>query len=874
MATSTTDTLAIKDFRGINRFNDGTVTPPNEFEVMQNYHPVNRGQVQSILGTTKLNPAAMPGVAEIVGLEWLNQSFGDRKLIAFFRPNISTIAAPSVDGTNFTSSGGSPVVHDFVVTYVGPGGSVNFTYVAGVTCNAVTTFTLPVSIPAYVACIDLYFVRTGPGSDDAYIWIASVSRRNGVFPASVNFIPNADSNTAVVGTSGVVIDVGSSLTSFIAKPEVGAFAVGGTLLSDRLYYVAIAPWNAQKSFRQSNGGRQTRAYNAIGGTQAGVLSFNLPAGISAVNLKFTFNASPVMIAGTAVHNWVLFIGETPEDMMAVCDRIDGSVMPVSDSIVRSGIVIRELPYNARNTIHMTSSGNMDQGGVSLQAPSARDYGIFKNMQWSNTIADNVADGGGEIVTSDSFGSLPPFANLPYLGAWVIPSFPFSPLTAYQLLPHINERNYTKSLNYGANYREFVPQNDCTPNPIVFYDPVLGLTNELHTVQYSNRLYCANGENVMFYTNGYSIKTVVPDTPASGGQRIPICKYIGLVQDQIVLGGGENSFANFNNYVFYSDVANPNSFGDTSWNNFPVWAENSGKLNGFGVFSITLTGGPTTFLLISKDNGNYGEIYSWNAKTGSDLVISQLDKTTGFAGPRSWVQTRFGTIVISRSGAYIVNGSAFLTPIGDEVRDILMGLSSTALNLVSCTFHENKVKIGYRQSANLDREIWVELRFENGGIQKFWSGPHVMNPYNYQAAIGNFNGVLDFRVSDDGSGNLYQRDTGNLNNGSPIVRSIVINRLGMTQDHLRKLMQWVFLALQITGNETFTVIFNFEDGSVPYTISKTALFASAARQFLQIKIPDRIVGRIISVTINNTSSQQNSLFDISMLFKTQQRRLLG
>lgn len=755
---------------------------------------------------------------------------------------------PTLTAGNFSTSGGSGVNYDIRVVYVGSGGATR--------SNAVTAFSVglngfvythPGDVPSYVAAIDIY-ARLTSATTGTYMWCGTMSRRANVFPATIACIIPV---RAV--SSGVVPEAVPN--AFKAVPS----ATTGTIIGGRQYYCAVAPYVAQSSASNSAGGRNTRAYLAIA---TDFFAFTLPEINTSVDISFQWAASPAVAAGTNVTHWVLFIGPTPEDMLAVCDTVNGSILPIADATVRAGVNIKEIPYHSRNTIHMISSGEYNQGGVGLDALPGRDAGIFKNLSIST---DPPTDDGGDVV----FGPINPFGGgCPALGAWVIPSLPFDITTAYQLLPNINERNFIRENPYVA----VVPANQAMPSAMTYYDPtdVAGLISEISATQYANRHYIANNYNVMFYTNGYSMKTAVR---IDGGSYIPICQHIGLVNDTLALGGGSESFANTRNQVFYSEVANPNSFGISPvWNTFDVSSGDGSNINGFGLFSQDLsTVGGKTFLIISK-GGAAEATFSWNGLGGDSLVVSFMDKT-GFAGPKAFTQTRYGPVFISRHGAWLVNTGQTLSQIGDEVKTILESLSEENLRKVNVVYSGTQVKVGYTDTLGLDRELWIEIRQENGGPEKFWKGPHTLQAFTDQAAIGFFQNESNYRMSSYGA-NLYRRDIGTTNVGVDMSHKIVISRLGLNADHFRKLINWIYLSVEVAQDETFVFTLSQIDGSATHTFSGTALLAAGVEQFLQTRLVDRVVGRVYTLTIDTTSDSAISLFDISMLYEVQRRRKMG
>src|SRR6266850_4573609 len=100
--------LQISKFRGINRFDDGTNTPPNEFFTMQNLHPISPGELQSVSGISDLNAnTSLPGVGKVVATKFMKDSLGINRLLTFFIPGNLGNWTPSVSGGNFSSSGGA-----------------------------------------------------------------------------------------------------------------------------------------------------------------------------------------------------------------------------------------------------------------------------------------------------------------------------------------------------------------------------------------------------------------------------------------------------------------------------------------------------------------------------------------------------------------------------------------------------------------------------------------------------------------------------------------------------------------------------------------------------------------------------------------------
>lgn len=857
MGTKKEQTLQIKDFRGVNRFNDGTITQPNEFYTMQNMHPVNRAEIASINGVVDQSGATvLPGVESILHTAFLEQGFGEKFYMAFFNFD-GTVATPTLSAANFSTSGGSGSTRYIQIIYTGPGGAQSKATQASFSIEANgLTYTPPVDVPAYVFEIFIYINASNSLSDDPYVLCGSMHRRNGVFASSIT-VPLP----VFAVTTSVVPDV--QPTEFIAKGTTG-----GSLVPNRTYYVAIAPFMGAYSGYQSLGGRDVRAYLTTTASVTSFMTFQLGTGQTAATLTFNFAASPAVAAGTNVTRWCIFMGTTPEDMMAVSNTTDGTVVSITDTVARNGtFIVKEVPYNSNLGVWMEGTGNRDVGGivsgvVTTEPASStnRNFGHYRALNYfglGNSGSDLSA--GGDYAATAAVGvNVNPSSGV--TGVWVTKELPFTETTAYQIAPNIMEKS--RSINGGLVADTSVPFLSAFA-PSFFWN-VSG--TEIHSVPLGDRLYCVNGQNPIFYTNGYVFRPIIKD---NGGSPIPITKYIESVRDRLVCAGGPDNFANTSHQVFYSETNDPFNFGAAPvWNNFRVWSKD--EINGMGVFSQNLdASGPNSFLVISKKDN----LFTWNGLTGTSQVVSELNYNLGFAGPRAFVKTKLGPVFVGRDNIYVFKSSDSILPFGYEFKDVLAALTDTQRNLVNCVFHEDRVKIAYPSSGtDLDREIWLELRLEDGAIQKYYSGPHTLLPFNTQAVASSFDSISNLRLSSYNS-LIYQRDSGTLNNGSSIARKIVINRLGLQQDHFLKLMTRVYMAIKIGQNETFTLTFDQEDGSSQTVKSEVALVATAARQLLQAHVVDRVLGRVNSLTIDNTSTMALSIYDISMLFNVIRRRQL-
>lgn len=975
MSTRNENTLQIKSFRGVNRFAKGTVTPPDEAYELKNLHPISRGQMQAIRGCEVMNQTIvidpedppevipLPGVGTIVSTEFFTDAYGQTKLLTFFK--LDEFAAPPIPDvtasnfSSFSSSGADTLT--FLVTYVGPGGTVNSLAVdigslsEANSDNGVLTFTFttPATVPDFIAQIDVYVISgalTG-----LYGWCGSLHRTmdTGDFPASM-----------VCRTP-----LSYSIATQTAAPKVqisNVRANGAASANTRKVYIGVSPHVAQLSGPGFGGINHPRINMVDNKTPFSFLACDVPETGGRVEICFPY--APPTLGGdidfnaTPLRAYVPFWGTTIEDLLAAWPEDAGKCVPVAPTSIQynidsvsagtdtltltklagdsvqtgdqvvyvgatgggltsntvyylriveaasrgSGIGVRlyatqanfeadtavditalpagdlyftkiyfdvESVYNSRNGVQMVQDyetnldAPMNQTVKDWQAIASRTEGAFRNAAVAvppsgATDAGKWADGFSITASDDDVGH----ELTDYIGCWVIGGSSFSLLNSYQLLINVNERTYTPSLIAVIGS----PQDQMLA-PGYFTNPRLRAVafdqndEAISFEGYFNRGFMANGDNQPYYTNGFVWKVAMPN---DGTAPLPTGKYIETINERLACAGGRESQTNSPNQVFYSEAGTPFNWG-TTINSFNCFSPQ--PINGLGAYSQNLADtGFNAYLLVSKRDG----LFIWENPTNGPREIYNA---FGFAGPRSFSVSNFGPIFLSRFSAYTVQGDRLLD-VGEEFRDIIQTLNDDQLQRVEATYHDRKTKFAYPsdpESLLLDREIWCEFRLEGGELAKFWSGPHEILTYGSQAATIEFDGVRDYRVAGIGQ-NVYRMDVGYLDAAlADLHRKAVYNRLGLNADHFWKLLTQVYLAVEISQDETFTITLEAEDGTVtPLVLSKTGTFATAAHQLLQAMAVTRFQSRITSLTIENTSDGPVSLFDISLLFETQRRRLLG
>lgn len=543
-------------------------------------------------------------------------------------------------------------------------------------------------------------------------------------------------------------------------------------------------------------------------------------------------------------------------------------------------VKEESLYNSRNNCQMIDTDSVgtapyknytkDRPNLadysSLAAIASRTQGIFCNhFVYSDSTSDFL--GGSSIINSTNGSGtnygVPAYNIEDTVGCWVLRSYPWSLANAHQLLPGANERSLSQT-----------SQRLLSDNKLgllghgAFFNPLknnIDGDEKVYSTQWRNKLYTANGDNILWHTNGYTWKPIMRD---DGKAQIPQSRYVQAFGDNLVAAGGQNAVQNTDGVFYVSEAETPFDWG-TNINLYSVFSK--AEVNGLGVFSQNLTDqGYAHFLLISKKDS----LFIWDGS--DDRGPQQLHYAFGFAGPKAFAVTDFGPMFVARDNVWVVSGDK-IQDIGDEVTDILRGLTDTQLARINVVHHKNVLKIAYPSGngtdPNCDKELWFDFRTEEGELKKYISGPHSLAEIYDQDVTLNFNSTRAVRSSCK-SARVYERDTGNTNDTAAISLQLILSRLALSDEHLKKLLTRVYLAVKVAGDETFTLVFECEDGtSSTLTLNEAWDYDIAARQLFQRILSDRFAGRINKLTLTCASSRAVSIFDLSLFFIPQKRATL-
>jgi hypothetical protein len=843
VATNKEGTLQINKFDGINITDFGTTVPPSKFLTMQNMAPVQPGELRSLGGVIALNTAAIPGLEEIVHADYWEHPNGATGYVAWYKPSAAALAMPAPTGQTFTAIGATVHTRRVRTVFVGPGGIETFTEASGVAYGAAgTTATLPTNVPDYVSCVHFFSeVNAAAGlsaPDIGFIWAGTLSRRAGTFPASIVLVDDI---------SFVLPDNAQAFctpTSFSYQTFSDA---SGKLIGGRRYYLGVAPCVGVTA----NG----IAYNTVANA---TMAVDLPVDHNAIRINLGLPATTGTGTAGSYNQVALFLGHTERDLLPVCEFTDGRVRPVlkSSATTLTGFEIKELPYNSNlcsDDAQIEWDDSFSTWTYISEQPTGLAFGMTKLFRLGRTGGNAGADFQvGPSGTAGNYSSI--------IGAFIFSA---------DLILNSNGWNATNRVDLLQNWtmKSYSLDSVSSTGPQAissFYKDAGGIYTSQRFIR---RLFVTNDYNVPWFTSGLTLK---PLFKLTGKLDIPITKLISATRENLVLGGGPSNLFYTQGFIYASAAVQPWDFGTGAGNAIFVISNDASDFVGFGIYSENLqVSGPTAYLVIGKENS----VAVWNGSISSPTVV-QIDKAIGFASASCFVNTNFGPVFVGRDNIYMMQTANQIIPVGFDVDTLIKGMAPSQLAQVKAVWHEKTVKILYQDIDYGDSELWFELMTSNGQLRSPFSGPHKMKAALGQVVMPKFGAETQLRVSFDAL-NLYRRDALGtaINDGVFQPRKLVISRLGMGSDHFQKVMTKVYLALQIQADEVFTLTFDFEDGSSQSVITGTALLANGARQLRQFFMEDRIMGRIVKITIENNSIYTLSIFDVSLLFDTKRRRLL-
>ncbi len=822
-------TLTIKDFKGVSRYFSSPNQKPNKQRTLKNLYPVNKGELGVCPGVSSLVASGtIPGLSSIKDMDYLKQPWGTEGWVVHYQP---TGSLPVPSGHTYTTQGAASSVRGVKIQFVGPGGTTSHVVDAAKSFGATGLLvTLPTNIPTYVHCIHFYVEVIAGGTTGIMQWTGTAWRRQGSFAASIILVAPP--------TSGAV---GNTITEDEPTGFNVSFGTSGNLEGGRTYYFGVSPWiYCSAKHVISNG-------YASGVTKFAV---TVPVGKNSIFIDFTGMAGT---AGDSVaigySRSILFMGATPEDLLPCYTSTDGTVLPCNNLPLGAQFQIKDLPVNS-NLI--ARSDDISAGAFTGEAPSNRAF-----MTW--TIAGSALP--SSLTTADISTKLAAcFIQTPYAAATHIELYP-------------------SGIGYSLD----------SANPGTVWSGSLSLTAKINSAALQSRIYFVNGSETPWYTNGIVLKSVVRDYQTA---KLPITETIIAFQEGLVFSGGRSNFSNTEGTAVYTQAGNPWSVTATpsatpAYNFILANQGDNSKIVGLGVFSQNLSDtGPSSFLLIGKEEATI----SWNGgRTASDQIVSQIGKAVGWSSSKSFVLTPWGPFLFGRDNIYYCNGTD-MKQAGIDVAEIIQAITPANYQYCRAAFVKNRAIFAYRDTANIDRELWADFREDDeSGIQMTFSGPHELAAYTDHAVAQVYGTDKFYRVSYL-SDVIYRRDVPSTftNVGSPISWTYQSHDMPYGNDEFKKLLKAFYVRAKVNAATTVTITLRILDkegtgGGLDVTtdseetIVETMVLpftgVSEIYRLFQKQFASRYAGSLFNATISASTSTDFRIVSMAWVFKIQGRRLL-
>ncbi len=870
MALKRTQTLQIKDMMGISRYYTGINQPPNKFETIQNMYSPTRGELSLVGGVTDITGVGLPGSTAIKSAHFLNTSIGYQRYLVFYdHAALSTPSAPSVSVVTSTAVD-NPFTgnRNVTISYVGLGGEspMSAATVAAAAAGKNIQVTVP-TLPTGIVGINIFI--------DGFL-MATVAARAGVVPSTVTLVEDfADFSAATL----------AAVTEFrvnTAKIDI-TYGTSGNLVPGQTYFYSWAPgWKTDGvNFHPlpictTNQG--LAATGSASSVPAGpVLSFTMPAGKTSVTIK-SLTTPERQLRNTADFKWAaqtsgekpnifLFLGTTAEDMLLVGTNTNG----FSTSFTWNDFITNELPYQSNfgtyraGQVISTAVDYTDPQHLNELRCASGDTNTTSTVASRLNLRENDFD---PTVSGSMAGS--------GLACMAIVGSSYDATTDYQIIPTRGTQLYTvnqpKSITsfYAQTVDVFIPM--CASSFVVSYG------QGIKSATYINKMFFVNGQDYPFYSNGYTIKPAARDNSSNGTTTgvpyLPITTQIAVFKDRLILGGGQNSVFNTQNVVYYSQPGSPTIFTAANGVAAPInfisaLQADSDSIVGLGVYSESLsTQGVTGFLVIGKAR----TVYTWDGTTTSGA--QPIQQKTGFASGKCFVSSAYGPVFVGRDNVYLMSPGGRADKIGNDVEAILKAIPDTKIQFVNVVFHDSHVKIGYQDTTNVDRELWLDFRSDDGQVIPIFTGPHVMTPYIDQDVNASFNSVRDCRFSFDSS-KIYKRDnfSSYLDNGSNIPVILDTNEFWIRAKINKQETLTLTIALRdskSTGSGLDYTSTN-DDFSVNETLVLPYAGSSENYRLFQDTLTTRYRGSLLSLTITMSTNVSFKIQSMSILSEVARRR---
>lgn len=468
---------------------------------------------------------------------------------------------------------------------------------------------------------------------------------------------------------------------------------------------------------------------------------------------------------------------------------------------------------------------------------------------------------------------------------------------HNFAPQPKTQNDRYQTNGTTGYSQPYPWQNSASDPVFAYQ--LGLS------------YMANGVDILWQTDGYTLGQLGCVTGPSQTILPPIPRFVFTFQNSIVVAGADNQ-------IYASNANAPQNWatgGSGTLLRFVTIGDSTGPgVSACGVFtpSSDSPNNPGSYLIGFKKSGCWmtAGISDPSASVLTGLLGGQVPSPmvdisgeVGCVAYRSVVQTPVGTLFLGQdANIYLINRVGPPQRMGTKVQNALLHLvgNDPAMKSVTAVYHDRHYKMSYPSAIAAkatpivnDLELWADLRTETGPT--LWMGPHVGRNIGPQVVLRGENDDGSRLVADGSVARTYTADTtasltdlaadGSAQN---IAQSILskLYRFG-EEGHVKRLLGAIidaYIDYSFTNNLLFQgfadqyyqqVNRNISSGGAVWDSSKwdQTNFADAMwNEYSLLMGPDNLIGRVFQWGLSKSDPAPFSLNSVTLLLKPERRNL--
>jgi hypothetical protein len=248
---------------------------------------------------------------------------------------------------------------------------------------------------------------------------------------------------------------------------------------------------------------------------------------------------------------------------------------------------------------------------------------------------------------------------------------------------------------------------------------------------------------------------------------------------------------------------------------------------------------------------------------SDARFEEIESPVGLAGKRAIAQLdgQAGHLFLAKSGLYLFNG-AVVQEVGFALEDLFTldshndYINPAYMSTAILTTSRDRMYLSYGSSAANDRLLIGD--FQDPQAPKF-------TVYQWSLTAMFRERVDNTLVAGDGSGYVYQLDTGWSNNGASIGWSFATKHFALNDGQSFALDE-VFLDADLAGQPTIVIVVCQQRGG---TRAATFTLTNTGRQPIRMKVPTWMKGERVHVQLSSTGAVERNAYGVAFTFMPMQ-----